>query len=100
MDFREIWLGCYAVGDDFKFAFIFLFCASVMLSQLLNMHRTGGVRHTDMHEGEPFVPEPSAFEAKVDTGTLKNINRQALIRFQQNCFKQQGKHCVLRSITL
>jgi hypothetical protein len=31
-------------------------------SQLLNVHRAGDVRHTEMHTAEPFVPEPSASE--------------------------------------
>jgi hypothetical protein len=28
--------------------------------QLLNVHGAGGVRQTEMHTSEPFVPEPSA----------------------------------------
>jgi hypothetical protein len=28
--------------------------------QLLNVHGAGGVRQTEMHTAEPFVPEPSA----------------------------------------
>jgi hypothetical protein len=27
---------------------------------LLNVHRLGGVRHTEMHIAEAFMPEPSA----------------------------------------
>jgi hypothetical protein len=33
--------------------------------QLLNVHGAGGVRQTEMHTAEPFVPEPSASEVEV-----------------------------------
>jgi hypothetical protein len=39
--------------------------------QLLNIHGAGGVRQTEMHTAEPFVPEPSASEAEVALGKLK-----------------------------
>jgi hypothetical protein len=39
--------------------------------QLLNVHGAGGVRQTEMHTAEPFVPEPSASEAEVGIGKLK-----------------------------
>jgi hypothetical protein len=39
--------------------------------QLLNVHRAGGVRQTEMHTAEPFVPEPSATEVEVAIGKLK-----------------------------
>jgi hypothetical protein len=40
--------------------------------QLLNVHGAGGVRQTEMHTAELFVPEPSASEAKVAIGKLKS----------------------------
>jgi hypothetical protein len=39
--------------------------------QLLNVHGAGGVRQTEMHTAEPFVPEPSSSEAEAATGKLK-----------------------------
>jgi hypothetical protein len=39
--------------------------------QLLNVHVAGGVRQTEMHAAEPFVPEPSASEVEVPIGKLK-----------------------------
>jgi hypothetical protein len=39
--------------------------------QLLNVHGAGGVRQTEMHTAEPFVPEPSASEVEVAVGKLK-----------------------------
>jgi hypothetical protein len=39
--------------------------------QLLNVHGAGGVRQTEMHTAEPFVPEPSASEVEGAIGKLK-----------------------------
>jgi hypothetical protein len=39
--------------------------------QLLNVHGAGGVRQTEMHTAEPFVPEPSASEVEVAIGMSK-----------------------------
>jgi hypothetical protein len=39
--------------------------------QLLNVHGAGGVRQTEMHTAEPFVPEPSASGVGVAIGKLK-----------------------------
>jgi hypothetical protein len=41
------------------------------LYQLLNIYGAGGVRQTEMHTAEPFVPEPSASEAEVAIGKLR-----------------------------
>jgi hypothetical protein len=39
--------------------------------QLLNIHRAGDVRQTEMHTAEPYVPEPNASEFEVPIGKLK-----------------------------
>jgi hypothetical protein len=39
--------------------------------QLLNVQGPGGIRQTEIHTAEPFVPEPSAAEVEVATGKLK-----------------------------
>jgi hypothetical protein len=39
--------------------------------RLLNVHGVGGVRQTEMHTAEPFLPESSASEAEVAIGKLK-----------------------------
>jgi hypothetical protein len=52
--------------------------------QLLNVHGSGGVRQTEMHTAEPFVPEPSSSEFEVAIGILKRYKPPVLIRFQQN----------------
>jgi hypothetical protein len=51
------------------------------------VYGTGGVRQTEMHTTRPLVPEPSASEVEVAIRKPKDINRQVVIRFQQNCFK-------------
>jgi hypothetical protein len=52
--------------------------------QLLNIHGAGGVRLTEIHTSEPFVPEPSASEVEVAIGKLKRYKPAGVIRFQQN----------------
>jgi hypothetical protein len=39
--------------------------------QLLNVQGAGGIRQTEIHKAEPFVPEPSAAEVEVTIGKLK-----------------------------
>jgi hypothetical protein len=39
--------------------------------QLLNVHRAGGVKQTEMHTAEPSVPEPTVSEVEVAIGKLK-----------------------------
>jgi hypothetical protein len=39
--------------------------------ELLNVHGAGGIRQTEIHTAEPFVPEPSASEVEVAIGKLK-----------------------------
>jgi hypothetical protein len=39
--------------------------------QLLNVCGAGGVRQTEIHTAEPFVPEPSASEIEVAVGKPK-----------------------------
>jgi hypothetical protein len=37
--------------------------------QLWNVHGAGGVRQTEMHTAEPFVPEPSSSEVEIAIGS-------------------------------
>jgi hypothetical protein len=41
--------------------------------ELLNVHGAGGVRQTEIHTAEPFVPEPSASEVEAAIGKLKKL---------------------------
>jgi hypothetical protein len=38
----------------------------------------------EVHIAEPIVPGPGRFEVEVAIAKLKNINRQVMIKFQQN----------------
>jgi hypothetical protein len=40
--------------------------------ELLNVHGVGGVRQTEIHTDEPFVPQPSASEVEVAVVKLKS----------------------------
>jgi hypothetical protein len=46
--------------------------------QLLNVQGAGGVRQTEMHTAEPFVPKPSASEVEVIIGKLESYNPPAV----------------------
>jgi hypothetical protein len=52
-------------------------------SQSLNVHNVRDVRQIEIHTAEPLVPGPSHLEVTIATATIK---------FQQNRFKQEGKH--------
>jgi hypothetical protein len=52
--------------------------------ELLNVHGVGGVRQTEIHTAEPFVPESSASEAELAIGKLKRYKSPVLIRFPLN----------------
>jgi hypothetical protein len=40
--------------------------------QVLNVHGAGGIRQTEIHTAEPFVPEPSATEVEIAIRKLKS----------------------------
>jgi predicted site-specific integrase-resolvase len=64
-------------------------------SQLLNVHRVREVRQIEIHTAEPLVP----FEVESAIAKLNILNRQLVIIFRQNLFKQEVKYYVLRSIS-
>jgi hypothetical protein len=47
--------------------------------QVLNVHGACGVRQTEMHTAEPFVPEPGASEVEAPIGKTKGIHHIPLI---------------------
>jgi hypothetical protein len=67
--------------------------------QLLNVHGAGGVRQTEMHTAEPFVPEPSASEVEVAIGKLKRHKSRVFIRFQHNLFRKEENIAFGHSLT-
>jgi hypothetical protein len=42
-----------------------------LIISMLNVHGVRGVRQTEMHTAQPFVPQPSASEVKVAIGKLE-----------------------------
>jgi hypothetical protein len=59
--------------------------------QLLNAHGVGGVRQTEMHTGEPFVPEPSASEVAVAIGKLKRYKSPGVDEIPTELIQAGGK---------
>jgi hypothetical protein len=53
-------------------------------SLLLNVHRVSDVRQIEIHTAEPLVQDHSPLEAEIAIAKLKSINRQVVIKFQQN----------------
>jgi hypothetical protein len=68
--------------------------------QLLNVHRAGGGRETEMHTAEPFVREPSALEVEVAIGKLKRYKSPGVYQIPAELIRQEGKYCVRRFISL
>jgi hypothetical protein len=63
--------------------------------QLWNVHGAGGVRQTEMHTAEPFVPEPSSSEVEVATGVLKRYKSPGVEQIPAELIQAGGE--ILRS---
>jgi hypothetical protein len=50
--------------------------------QLLNVHWEGGVRQTEMHTAEPFVPQPSASEVEAAIGKPERYKSPGVYQIQ------------------
>jgi hypothetical protein len=59
--------------------------------QLLNVHGAGGVRRTEMHTAEPFVPEPSTSEAEVSIGKLKRYKSPGADQISAELIQAEGE---------
>jgi hypothetical protein len=57
-------------------------------SQLLNVHNVSDVRQIEIHTAEPLVPGPSHLKVEISIAKLL----QTVIKFWQNCIKQEVKH--------
>jgi hypothetical protein len=69
--------------------------------QLLNVHGAGGVRQTEMHTAEPFVPQPSASEAEVATGMLKRYKSPGVDQIPAELIQAGGEilHSEIHKLT-
>jgi hypothetical protein len=59
--------------------------------QLLKVHGAGGVRQTEMHTAEPFVPEPSSSEVEVAIGKLKRYKSPGVDRIPAELIQAGGE---------
>jgi hypothetical protein len=62
------------------------------LSHILHVQNMNDIRQIEIHTVEPLVPGPSHLEVEISIAKLKSINLQAVIKFWQNCIKQEVKH--------
>jgi hypothetical protein len=51
------------------------------------------------YKGEPIIPDPSFIEVAIATAKVKKYKSPIIMKFQNNCFKQEAKHCGISSIT-
>jgi hypothetical protein len=61
-------------------------------SQLLNVHNVSDVKLIEVHMAQPLVPGPSRLDVGLLLQSWKSINRQAVMKFWQNWFKQEAKY--------
>jgi hypothetical protein len=59
--------------------------------QLLNVHAAGGVRQTEMHTAEPFVPQPTASEIEVAIGKLERYKSPGVDQIPVELIKAGGE---------
>ena len=60
-------------------------------SQLLNVHEDNDVRQAEIHTVESLVPEPSAFEAELAIGKLKNHKSPGIDEIPAELIKAGGR---------
>jgi hypothetical protein len=60
----------------------------------------GGIRQTEIHTAEPFVPEPSAAEVEVVIRKLKRYKLPGSDQIPAELIQAGGKYCILRYINL
>jgi hypothetical protein len=62
---------------------------------------SGGIRQTEMHTAEPFVPDPSAAEAEVAIRNLQGYKAPGSDQISAELIQAGGRgYCVLRYINL
>jgi hypothetical protein len=63
--------------------------------QLLNLQGADGIKHTEIHTAEPFVPEPSAAEVKVAIRKFKSYKVPGSDQIPAELIQAGGKYCIL-----
>jgi hypothetical protein len=87
-------------GDLFVDPQTFLNRWKYYFCQLLNIHRAGVLGGPKCIQPCHLCQCPVPLSLRLLLGSGKGIYLQVLIRFQQDCFRQEGKHCIRRSINL
>jgi hypothetical protein len=59
--------------------------------QLLNVHGANGVRQTEMHTAEPFVPQPSGSEVEDATGKPKSYKSSGVDQIPSELIQAGGE---------
>jgi hypothetical protein len=72
----------------------------LIVCHLLNVQGPGGIRQTEIHTAEPFVPEPSTGEVEVAIRKLKRYEAPGSNRIPAELIQAGGEHCILRYINL
>jgi hypothetical protein len=57
----------------------------------LKIYRAGGVRHTEMHMAEPFVPEPRTSEVVLAIGKLKSYKIPGVDQIPAELIQAEGE---------
>jgi hypothetical protein len=60
------------------------------LCQLLNVHGAGGIRQTEMHTSEPFLPKSVASEVEVAIENLKRYKTPDFNRIPVELIQAEG----------
>jgi hypothetical protein len=63
----------------------------LIVCQLLNVQGPGGIRQTEIHTAEPFVPEPSAGEVEVAIRKLKRYKAPGSNRIPAQLIQAGGE---------
>jgi hypothetical protein len=69
--------------------------------QLLNVHEASGVRQTEMHRAEPFVPQPSASEVETAIGKMKRYKSPGVDQLSDGLIHAGGEtlHLKIHKLT-
>jgi hypothetical protein len=65
----------------------------------LTVEGAGGIRQTENHTAEPFVPEPSATEVEIAIRKMKRYKEPASDHIPAEVIQARGEYCILRYIT-
>lgn len=71
-----------------------------IICQLLNAGSVNDIRQIELHTAEPLLCQPSASEGEMACTMLKRYELPVLIKFRQNCSKQEAKYYIQRYINL